>query len=148
MSVLPLASQINHGAGPPVRHCALKPEVIFCVQGASSPLLANVYLHYVFDLWAERWRRREAHGDMNILRYADDLIVGFEREADARRFLAWISQTWTALERRRRCIAPNFGRFAGTHDGVEFSVVAGSRSACVAVLAFAQCESSEARARV
>jgi RNA-directed DNA polymerase len=51
-----------------------------------SPLLANVYLHYVFDLWAERWRRREAGGDMIIVRYADDLVVGFEHEADARRF--------------------------------------------------------------
>jgi RNA-directed DNA polymerase len=51
-----------------------------------SPLLANVYLHYVFDLWAERWRRREATGDMIIVRYADDIIVGFEHEADARRF--------------------------------------------------------------
>ena len=49
-----------------------------------SPLLANVYLHYVFDLWGDRWRRREAHGDMSIVRYADDLIVGFEREADGR----------------------------------------------------------------
>src|SRR4051794_4920213 len=51
-----------------------------------SPMLANVYLHYVFDLWAERWRRREAKGDMIIVRYADDLVLGFEREADARRF--------------------------------------------------------------
>jgi len=51
-----------------------------------SPLLANVYLHYVLDLWAERWRRREADGDMIIVRYADDLVVGFEHEADARRF--------------------------------------------------------------
>ena len=52
-----------------------------------SPLLANIYLHYVFDLWAERWRRREATGDMIIVRYADDIVVGFEHEADARRFL-------------------------------------------------------------
>jgi RNA-directed DNA polymerase len=51
-----------------------------------SPLLANVYLHYVFDLWAERWRRREATGDVIIVRYADDIVVGFEQEADARRF--------------------------------------------------------------
>jgi RNA-directed DNA polymerase len=51
-----------------------------------SPLLANVYLHYVFDLWAERWRRREATGDMIIVRYADDIVVGFEHEADARHF--------------------------------------------------------------
>src|SRR5467141_3894335 len=57
-------------------------------QGAViSPLLANIYLHYVLDLWAERWRRREATGDMIIVRYADDIIVGFEHEADARRFL-------------------------------------------------------------
>jgi len=51
-----------------------------------SPLLANIYLHYVFDLWAERWRRREAAGDMIMVRYADDVIVGFQHEKDARRF--------------------------------------------------------------
>ena len=57
-------------------------------QGAViSPLLANIYLHYVLDLWAERWRRREATGDMIIVRYADDFMVGFQHEADARRFL-------------------------------------------------------------
>jgi len=51
-----------------------------------SPLLANIYLHYVFDLWAQQWRRREAKGDMVVVRYADDLVVGFEHEAEARRF--------------------------------------------------------------
>src|ERR687883_159308 len=57
-------------------------------QGSvASPLLANVYLHYVFDLWAARWRRREATGTMIITRYADDLVIGFERQADAHRFL-------------------------------------------------------------
>ena len=56
-------------------------------QGAViSPLLANVYLHYVFDLWAKQWRGREATGNMIIVRYADDVVVGFEHEADARRF--------------------------------------------------------------
>jgi RNA-directed DNA polymerase len=80
-----------------------------------SPLLANVYLHYVFDLWAERWRRREATGDMIIIRYADDIVVGFEREADARRF-------WDAMRARLEEFAltlhPDktrlieFGRFA------------------------------------
>jgi group II intron reverse transcriptase/maturase len=58
-----------------------------------SPLLANVYLHYVFDLWAHRWRRREATGDMIIARYADDIVVGFEHESDARRF-------WDAMRKR------------------------------------------------
>ena len=62
-------------------------EVTFCVQGVISPLLGNVYLHYVLDLWAKRWRRREATGDMIIVRYADDVVVGFEHEGDARRFL-------------------------------------------------------------
>jgi group II intron reverse transcriptase/maturase len=63
-----------------------------------SPLLANIYLHYVLDLWVERWRRREATGDMIFVRYADDLVAGFEHEDDARRFLA-------ALHER-------FGKFA------------------------------------
>jgi hypothetical protein len=56
-----------------------------------SPLLGNIYLHYVLDLWAERWRRNEATGDMIIVRYADDVVVGFEREADANRFLEAIA---------------------------------------------------------
>ena len=58
-----------------------------------SPLLANIYMHYVFDLWAHRWRRREAQGDVVIVRYADDFVVGFEYEDDARRF-------WDALRAR------------------------------------------------
>jgi RNA-directed DNA polymerase len=52
-----------------------------------SPLLANIYMHYTFDLWVERWRRRETTGDMIIVRYADDFIIGFQHESDARRFL-------------------------------------------------------------
>ena len=52
-----------------------------------SPLLGNIDLHYVLDLWVKRWRQREATGDMIIVRYADDVVVGFEREDDARRFL-------------------------------------------------------------
>jgi group II intron reverse transcriptase/maturase len=52
-----------------------------------SPLLANIYLHYTFDLWAVRWRRHAATGDMIIVRYADDFIVGLQHERDARRFL-------------------------------------------------------------
>ena len=76
-------------------------------QGASvSPLMANVYLHYVFDLWADRWRRRHAHGDVIIVRWADDFIVGFEHEDDARRFLASFasgsrSSGWSCTRTRR-----------------------------------------------
>jgi len=63
-------------------------------QGAvASPLLANVYLHYVFDLWAQQWRRREATGNVIFVRYADDIVAGFEHEADARRF-------WEAMRTR------------------------------------------------
>ncbi len=63
-------------------------------QGAvASPLLANVYLHYVFDLWAQQWRRREATGHVIFVRYADDIVAGFEHEADARRF-------WDAMRKR------------------------------------------------
>ena len=58
-----------------------------------SPLLANVYLHCVFDLWAQQWRQREATGKVIVVRYADDIIAGFEREADARRF-------WDAMRMR------------------------------------------------
>jgi group II intron reverse transcriptase/maturase len=56
-------------------------------QGATvSPLLANVYLHYVFDLWADRWRRQHAQGDVVIVRFADDIAVGFQHRSDAGRF--------------------------------------------------------------
>ena len=56
-------------------------------QGASaSPLLANVYAHYVLDLWAHQWRTRHAHGDVIIVRWADDFVVGFEHREDAERF--------------------------------------------------------------
>src|SRR6476619_4997498 len=80
-----------------------------------SPCLSNVYLHYVFDLWAERWRRREATGDMIMVRYADDLVVGFQHENDARSF-------WDAMRERLREFSLSlhpaktrlieFGRFA------------------------------------
>jgi len=57
-------------------------------QGAvASPLLANIYLHYVFDLWVQRWRKRQATGDMIVVRYADDIVLGFEHRTDAERFL-------------------------------------------------------------
>lgn len=56
-------------------------------QGASiSPLLANIYLHYAFDLWGQQWRKRHARGEMIVVRYADDFVVGFQYETDALRF--------------------------------------------------------------
>jgi group II intron reverse transcriptase/maturase len=63
--------------------------------GSVSPLLANGYLHYVFDLWAQRWRKTQAHGDMIVVRYADDFIVGFQHRADAERFLAALRARFT-----------------------------------------------------
>jgi group II intron reverse transcriptase/maturase len=85
-------------------------------QGASaSPLLANVYLHYVFDLWAHQWRRRNARGEVIIVRYADDYIVGFQHQQDAQRFLAELRER---LARFGLELAANktrlieFGRFA------------------------------------
>ena len=85
-------------------------------QGAViSPLLANIYLHYVFDLWAEQWRSREATGEMIIVRYADDIVLGFQHEADARRFLEAMRErlgtfALTLHPDKTRLIA--FGRFA------------------------------------
>ena len=84
-------------------------------QGAViSPLLANVYLHYAYDLWVKAWRKRHATGDMIVVRYADDTIVGFQHQADAERFLRDLSSRLAtfALELhpdKTRLIA--FGRF-------------------------------------
>jgi group II intron reverse transcriptase/maturase len=82
--------------------------------GVASPLLANIYLHYVFDLWAQAWRR-QAQGDVIIVRYADDAIVGFQHEAEARRFWADLAKRFAkfGLElhpEKTRLL--EFGRFA------------------------------------
>jgi group II intron reverse transcriptase/maturase len=85
-------------------------------QGAvASPLLANVFLHYVFDLWAQQWRRREAIGKMIVVRYADDVVAGFEHETDARRFWDAMRQRFEQFalelhEEKTRLL--EFGRFA------------------------------------
>ncbi|MDF1556444.1 MAG: group II intron reverse transcriptase/maturase [Deferrisomatales bacterium] len=60
--------------------------------GSASPLLANLYLHYVFDLWVQRWRRTQARGDVIVVRYADDAVVGFQYESDAKRFRAELAE--------------------------------------------------------
>ena len=88
-------------------------------QGAAiSPLLANIYLHYVFDLWVEAWRKRVAKGDCIVVRYADDLVVGFESRAEAERFLREFQERLAkfGLElhtEKTRLI--EFGRFAAQH---------------------------------
>ena len=85
-------------------------------QGASvSPLLSNVYLHYVFDLWADQWRRRNARGDVILVRFADDYVAGFQHREDAERFLADLRDRFAkfGLElhpEKTRLI--EFGRFA------------------------------------
>src|SRR4029078_3496250 len=56
--------------------------------GSVSPLLANLYLHYVFDLWVQKWRTTQTRDDVVVVRYADDTIIGFQRRDDAERFLA------------------------------------------------------------
>jgi group II intron reverse transcriptase/maturase len=83
--------------------------------GSISPLAANIYLHYVLDLWAERWRRRDARGDMIIVRFADDVIVGFEHRDDAERFWAELRERFQQFHlelhpEKTRLI--EFGRFA------------------------------------
>src|SRR5579864_2914396 len=60
--------------------------------GSASPLLANVYLHYVFDLWVQVWRRKHAHGDVIVVRFADDIVVGFHSKADAEQFRAELTE--------------------------------------------------------
>ena len=113
-------------------------------QGASvSPLLANVYLHYVLDRWVRQWRKRHAHGDVIIVRFADDFVVGFEHEVDAQKFLADLRERFAkfGLELhpdKTRLI--EFGRFAAqnrrargvgkpeTFDFLGFTHICGRRS--------------------
>ena len=87
------------------------------VQGSViSPMLANIYLHYVLDLWAvKKWRPQEARGDMIIVRYADDYVVGFEHRDDAERFLRELKERFRGFELelnadKTRLI--EFGRYA------------------------------------
>ena len=89
------------------------------VQGGSiSPLLANVYLHYVFDLWTQRWRRQPGRGEVIVVRYGDDFVVGFEHERDADAFLAALRERFAqfGLELhpdKTRLL--EFGRYAASH---------------------------------
>jgi hypothetical protein len=88
-------------------------------QGAGiSPLLANVYLHYVFDLWVQHWRTHRATGDVIVVRYADDTVLGFQHRAEAERFL----QDWRERLRKfglelhpEKTRLIEFGRFAAAN---------------------------------
>lgn len=83
--------------------------------GIISPLLANIYLHYVFDLWAHHWRSKKANGEVVIVRYADDFVVGFEHQHEARQFLNELKERLARFNlelhpEKTRLI--EFGRFA------------------------------------
>ncbi|HTP84925.1 MAG TPA: group II intron reverse transcriptase/maturase [Alphaproteobacteria bacterium] len=97
----------------------VRPGTVGTPQGAViSPLLANIYLHYVLDLWAQQWRQRHAQGDVILVRYADDIVVGFEHQAEAERFLAELRERMRAFgltlhPEKTRLI--EFGRFAATN---------------------------------
>jgi RNA-directed DNA polymerase len=88
-------------------------------QGAvASPLLANIYLHYAFDLWVEAWRKKSAQGDVIVIRYADDTVLGFQHQAEADRFLQDLRERLGKFglelhpDKTRRI---EFGRFADTN---------------------------------
>jgi len=95
------------------------PAAMGTPQGAViSPMLANVYLHYVLDLWVQEWRRRHARGEVIIVRYADDTVMGFEHRTDAARFLADLEKRMAEHALRlhpdkTRLI--EFGRFAAAN---------------------------------
>jgi RNA-directed DNA polymerase len=91
-------------------------------RAVASPLLANIYLHYVFDLWANRWRKHHARGQVIIVRYADDIVMGFEHEGEARRFLAdmrheWKSSRYRCIRIRHVCLSLAVMRPNGEHGG-------------------------------
>src|ERR1700736_4329586 len=77
--VLEDGKRIRRGEGPPQ-------------GGSASPLLSNVYLHYGFDLWVQAWRQKRAHGDVIVVRFADDIVVGFHSKADADQFRAELTE--------------------------------------------------------
>jgi RNA-directed DNA polymerase len=89
------------------------------VQGSSiSPLLANIYLHYVYDLWVQQWTTQKANGDVVVVRFADDTVVGFQHESEAKRFQNELTERLQkfGLElhpEKTRLI--EFGRFAAGH---------------------------------
>jgi RNA-directed DNA polymerase len=93
---------------------------LFCniVAGVISPLLANVYLHYVFDLWAQQWRKRAGVGEVILVRYADDFVIGFQHRSEAEEFLKDLQERFKQFglslhPDKTRLI--EFGRFAANN---------------------------------
>jgi group II intron reverse transcriptase/maturase len=86
--------------------------------GSASPLMANIYLHYVFDLWAHAWRQKHARGDVIVVRFADDIVLGFQVKSDAERFWVELAER---LRKFRLELHPEktrlleFGPFAADH---------------------------------
>jgi RNA-directed DNA polymerase len=83
--------------------------------GSASPLLANIYLHDVFDLWVQAWRRKWAHGDMIIVRFADDIVLGFQVKSEADQFRAELTERMRKFNLERHCRKTRlleFGPFA------------------------------------
>lgn len=83
--------------------------------GIISPLMANIYLHYVFDLWVCQWRKRKAHGEVYVVRYADDVVMGFQFERDAIALRAALAERLAQLNLElhpEKTRVLEFGRYA------------------------------------
>ncbi|HVQ39198.1 MAG TPA: group II intron reverse transcriptase/maturase [Pyrinomonadaceae bacterium] len=83
--------------------------------GSASPLLANIYLHYVFDLWVQHWRKTKARGDVIVVRWADDFVVGFEHQSDAARFHHELAERFAQFKLKlhpEKTRVIEFGRYA------------------------------------
>src|SRR6516165_5349611 len=92
INILLLETQIKDGGRSPTPHHALKLEIAFCVRGVISPLLANIYLHEVLDQWLEQDVKPRLKGTSFMVRYADDAVLGFERQDDAERVFAVLAK--------------------------------------------------------
>src|SRR5213594_1130626 len=83
--------------------------------GSASPLLANIYLHYVFDLWVQHWRKTKAQGDVIVVRWADDFVVGFQHQSDAARFHQELAERFAKFRLKlhpEKTRVIEFGRYA------------------------------------
>ena len=83
--------------------------------GSASPLLANIYLHYVFDLWVQHWRKTKSKGDVIVVRWADDFVVGFAHQADAEQFHHELAERFAKFKLKlhpEKTRVIEFGRFA------------------------------------